>query len=295
LWNPDNAKASGQDTQKTGMERDMEMTLTNCHGGSVSGMGDGVIRVAICAIVAVIALLAARATAAAQTSDANAAVLSSIVQLHTPDPMPEKTRSTANTQVLEKPSLFFPDLAHSGKALSASEKFRLSLTSSVSPAAFLGSAWGAGLGQAIDSPAGYGQGAKAYGQRFGASMAKRASGNLIGTYFLSAVLHDDPRFFVRGDGGLKQSIKYAMRRLVVVRKDDGGEAFNWPGVVAPLAAAGLANAYLPDPQRTAGYTLENYGWSLAASAGVNLLKEYWPTITRKVLVPMGISHESDKP
>ena len=127
-------------------------------------------------------------------------------------------------------------------------------------------------------------------------MAKGASTNLIGTYLLSSALHDDPRYFVMGDGSLKQSFKYALRRVVIVRKDDGGEAFNWPGVIAPLAAAGLANAYMPDAQRTVGYTMTNYGWSIAASAGVNLLKEYWPTITKKILVPIGIGHDdSTKP
>jgi hypothetical protein len=125
-------------------------------------------------------------------------------------------------------------------------------------------------------------------------MAKAASTNLIGTYFLSSVLHDDPRYYAMGDGSLRESIKYALRRLVIVRKHDGGEAFNWPGVVAPLAAAGLANTYMPDAQKTVGYTFKNYIWSIAASVGVNLLKEYRPTVTRKVLAPMGISHSSNQ-
>jgi hypothetical protein len=89
--------------------------------------------------------------------------------------------------------------------------------------------------------------------------------------------------------------KYAARRLVVVGKDDGGEAFNWLGVIAPLAAAGLANTYMPDAQRTVGDTFQNYGIATGVSAGVNLLKEYWPTITRKILVPMGMSHDPNKP
>ena len=230
----------------------------------------------------------------AQTSDVNSPAPSSSTQ--PPGSAPTVgTKSTRNAQVLEKRSFFFPDLAHSGKPLTSGEKLHLAIANSFSPAAFLGSALGAGIGQAANSPAGYGQGASAYGQRFGASMANRASTNLIGTYFLSSVLHDDPRYFVMGDGSLKESVKYALRRLVIVRKDDGGEAFNWPGVIAPLATAGLANTYMPDAQRTVSYTFERYGWSIAAAAGVNLLKEYWPSITRKVLVPLGISRDSSKP
>jgi hypothetical protein len=204
-------------------------------------------------------------------------------------------KRVSGTQLLEHRSIFFPDIAHAGQPLTSGEKFELAIRKSVSPAAFLGAAAGAGLGQAANSPAGYGQGASGYSKRYGASMAKSASNNLIGDFFLCSVLHDDPRYFVMGDGSLKESVKYALRRLVIIRKDDGGKAFNWPGTMAPLASAGLSNAYLPEAQRTVGYTFENYGWSLASSVGINLLKEYWPTITRKVLVPMGISHDSDQP
>ena len=242
-----------------------------------------VIRFAITIVLAMV-WLAAQMPMLAQTSDPN-----------TPSPSPHAQSRTRNGQVLEKGSAFFPDLAYSDQPLTSGEKFRLAIVNSVSPGTFLGSALGAGIGQAADSPAGYGQGASAYGQRFGASMAKSAGNNLIGRYFLSSVLHDDPRYFVMGDGSLKESFKYALRRVVIVRKDDGTEAFNWPGVIGPLAAAGLANTYMPNAQRTVGYTFENYGWSIAAYAGVNLMKEYWPTITRKVLAPMGIAHDPAKP
>jgi hypothetical protein len=271
------------------------MTLTNRSGERVSRKHNTVIRFAMGAIVVVVVSLAGQVPAMAQTSVANSPPPSSSTQSQTSSPTAGMNEQTGNARVLKKRSFLFPDLAYNGKPLTSGEKFKLAIANSVSPATFLGAGFGAGIGQAADSPAGYGQGASAYGQRFGASMANRASTNLIGTYFLSSVMHDDPRYFVMGDGSLKESVKYAVRRLVIVRKDDGGEAFNWPGVIAPLATVGLANTYMPDAQRTVGYTFERYGWSIAASAGVNLLKEYWPTITRKVLAPMGIGHDSDKP
>ncbi len=207
----------------------------------------------------------------------------------------KRHRQVPEAKVLDKRSFFFPDLAHGGQPLTPGDKLRLALANTVSPATFLGSAFAAGFGQALNTPAGYGQGASAYGQRFGAAMANRASTNLLGNFFLCSVLHDDPRFFVMGDGSLKQGIKYALRRVVIIRKDNGSEAFNWPGIIAPLGAAGIANTYWPDAQKGAGYTFKAYGWALAGSVGVNLLKEYWPTITRKVLVPLGISHDSNQP
>ena len=74
-------------------------------------------------------------------------------------------------QVLQKKSIFFPDLATNRKPLTAEQKFRLSIKNSISPSAILGSAFGAGINQATNSPEGYGQGAEGYGKRLGASMA----------------------------------------------------------------------------------------------------------------------------
>ena len=295
-WNPGRARFQRPLTAAKETHGEVrEMTMTNRHSGRISTMHNTVIRFAIGAIVVIVASLAGRAPAMAQTSDTNSPPPSSNTQSQTLAPTAGNTEQPGEAKVVNKPSFFFPDLAYNGQPLTSGGKFRLAILNSVSPAAFLGSGFAAGIGQAADSPSGYGQGAEGYGKRFGASMATGASSNLIGTYLLSSVMHDDPRYFVMGDGSLKQSIKYALRRVVIVRKDDGGETFNWPGVIAPLAAAGLANTYMPDAQRTVGYTFESYGWYLAGSAGVNLLKEYWPTITRKILVPMGMSHDPNKP
>ena len=268
--------------------------IMNCRDGQSATWRRTLIRFVVGAILLVAASVLGQVRAIAQTPPVNSTSALPSTHSETSAPAVGQKKPPENTRVLEDGSWFFPDIAHTGKPLTSGEKFKLAIVNSVSPGTFLGSALGAGIGQATNSPAGWGQGSGAYGQRFGASMAKSASNNLIGRYFLSAVLHDDPRYFVRGDGSLKQSIQYALRRVVIVRKDNGREAFNWPGVLGPLGAAGLANTYLPDAQRTVGYTFENYGWSIASSAGVNLLKEYWPTITRKVLVPLGISHDSHK-
>jgi hypothetical protein len=57
---------------------------------------------------------------------------------------------------------------------------------------------------------------------------------------------------------------------------------NTSGLLRPLAAQGLANTYLPDEERTAGRTLQRYGTYLALRTGVNLAKQYWPTIFKSL-------------
>ena len=59
------------------------------------------------------------------------------------------------------------------------------------------------------------------------------------------------------DGGIRQSVKYGLRRLVITRTDESGEAINWSGLGGPLASQALANTYLPDEERTVRQTAES--------------------------------------
>src|ERR1039458_515307 len=156
------------------MERHASMTMTNHYSGRVSGTHITVVRFAIGAIVMIAASLTGPVSAVAQTSDANSPPPSSNSKSQTSAPTTGKKEQVGGPKVITERSLFFPDLAHSRLPLTAGEKFHLAIANSVSPAAFLGSGFSAAMGQAADSPSGYGQGGSGYGKRFGASMANRA-------------------------------------------------------------------------------------------------------------------------
>jgi hypothetical protein len=187
--------------------------------------------------------------------------------------------------LVSKRSAFFPNLATHSGPISSGQKFKLFVNNSLSGAAVLGSVVSAGFAQATDSHDGYGQGADGFAKRFGSAMARNATSNFVGTYALASVLHQDPRFFVSGKEGFRDRVKYASRRLFVIRTDSGGEAFNWSGLLGPLAAEGIANTYLPDKERTGGDTLQRYGLDLAGIVGANIAREYWPTIFKKLRMP----------
>jgi hypothetical protein len=186
--------------------------------------------------------------------------------------------------LIARKSYFYPELATTAGPLSAAQKFELFLDKSVSPPQILSSLAGAGISEARGTLAGYGQGGEGFGKRFGASMASGASSHFFGTFLLPAILHDDPRYFVRLNGGFKLRAAHALRRMLVIPTDAGNEHFNWPGTLGPLAAEGLANSYLPDSERTVGKTFERYGIRIGFSAVNNLLKEYWPTIFKDLRI-----------
>ena len=124
-------------------------------------------------------------------------------------------------QVLEQKSHVFPDIATNSGRLDAWQKFKLAANNSIAASTIGAALLGSAYDQAIDSPAGYGQGAEGYGKRFGASMARAASNNLFGTFLIASVSHQDPRFYIKSRLSFKQSVKYAAVRLVKARSIRG--------------------------------------------------------------------------
>ncbi|HLZ93441.1 MAG TPA: hypothetical protein VKQ28_17175 [Candidatus Acidoferrum sp.] len=193
---------------------------------------------------------------------------------------PEKGKSgfSETVVILSHRSIFFPDLAYTKKPLTRGEKFLLAGDESVAPAGLLVSAMSAGISQARDSWPGYGQGWNGYGKRYGATLALNASTDVLGTFLLPSLLHEDPRYFVLAHGSFSQRIAHALTRVVVTPTDAGGRTLNVSGLLGPLGAEGLANTYLPDAERSAGQTFERFGTQLAVIAGSNVAKEFWPLI-----------------
>lgn len=177
---------------------------------------------------------------------------------------------------MTNPSIVFPDIAHSEGPLSTGDKFQLFVNQSISPPYVLVAAVSSAYDQAIDTK-GYGQGWDAYARRFGADMARASSNSFFSTFVFASALHQDPRFFPQYRPTLWGSVKYSAKRVFVTRTDSGREAFNTSGVLGTVAAEGLANAYLPGAQQSAGQSLERIGIDLAWKFGGNMFKNYWPT------------------
>jgi hypothetical protein len=195
---------------------------------------------------------------------------------------PSKVPGVALYTQLDRKSIVFPDIAADSGRLSPGGKFQLFVNNSISVHTITWAALGAAVGQANDSPTGFGQGWDAYASRFGTSMARQASGEFFGTFILASALHEDPRFYAEIHPTFMHAVKYSIQRVFITRNDDGRDVANISGLVGPAMGEGLANAYWPDRNRTVGDTLFRYGLDLASKAGGNMLREYWPTFYGKM-------------
>jgi hypothetical protein len=138
----------------------------------------------------------------------------------------------------------------------------------------------AGFDQATNEDPTWGQGFKGYARRYGARFADQLSGNIFVGAVYPALLHEDPRYFRRGEGGFGRRAGYALSRVVITKRDSGSEGFNFSELLGNATAAGLSNAYHPRGERSASETIGTWVTQLGIDAAGNEAKEFWPDIKR---------------
>lgn len=156
----------------------------------------------------------------------------------------------------------------------AKQKFQLSLRSIIDPVSFLTIAGVAGAEQYRNIFPAYGGGFEGYGKRYGAALANHVSGNLLGRAVYPAIFHQDPRYFYKGKGTIRERALYAIAAAVVARGDNGRWGPNYSQVLGNFSAAGISNLYYPAADRGASLVLFNGLASTGADAVSNLVREF---------------------
>jgi hypothetical protein len=135
-------------------------------------------------------------------------------------------------------------------------KFQLALRASTDVVSIAGAGLLAGIDQAANTPD-YVQGAKGYGQRFGANYADGLSDILIGGAILPSLLHQDPRYFYQGTGTRKSRALHAISAPFVAKGDNGRWQYNYSSIGGDLASGALSNLYYPQSNRGPGLVFGN--------------------------------------
>ena len=133
-----------------------------------------------------------------------------------------------------------------------------------------------------DGFCGYGGGFGGYGKCFAALEADATISSFIGDFGLTALLHQDPRYFQLGKGSFGKRVSYAVSRVFVTYNDSGRTVLSTSTLVGTTAAAGISNLYYPKQDRTFGHTVSRIGLDLANTALYNAAAEFWPDINRKL-------------
>jgi len=187
---------------------------------------------------------------------------------------------------------FYVSYIPNAAPLTPRQKFKLALRTVVDPFTFVFVGGAAGVEQAQNHFAEYGQGAQGYGKRFGAGYADTITGTFIGGAILPSLLKQDPRYFYKGTGSKPSRFLYAIANSVICKGDNGRWQANYSNILGSLAAGGISNLYYPSQDRDGvGLTLENGAIGIGATAVANLFQEF---VIRK-LTPKVPTYDPAKP
>ena len=179
----------------------------------------------------------------------------------------------------------FLTLENSGKVppLTTKEKFKVVTKGSFDYVQIPWYGFLAGISQAENSEAGYGQGAAGYGKRYGAYLADGTIENYMTGAILPSLLRQDPRYFQSGKGSFVHRTGYSISRIFLTRGDNGRQQFNYSEIVGSALSAGISTySYHPHADRTLANTLSVWGTQVGYDTITVVVKEFWPDIRRKL-------------
>jgi hypothetical protein len=166
--------------------------------------------------------------------------------------------------------------------VTATSTFKMAALGSFDPYVFPFVVFTAGLAQIQNEEPSWGHGIGAYGKRYVTAFSDNTIGNFMTTAVAPTLLHQDPRYFVLGEGGFLHRAGYALSRSVVTRTRAGRRAFNLSEIGGNAVGAVISNAYHPPEDRTLSETASRWGLQVLWDTMTNTLKEFWPDIRRKI-------------
>jgi hypothetical protein len=162
--------------------------------------------------------------------------------------------------------------------LTTRQKYTIAWHQFADVSAHFGNVFQAAISQAADGIPHYGQGWGAFGERFLAQEADQFTGSFLIYGVLPQLLHQDPRYFRKGEGSALSRVGYAASRVIIARNDNGDRVFNASQVFGQLGQAGISLSYYPRQDRDGRGLFQGWAVNQAYNIGWNQLKEFTPDL-----------------
>jgi hypothetical protein len=170
-------------------------------------------------------------------------------------------------------------------SLEVKDKFALFIQDTFDPVSFLGAGFYAGLDHAANNDPTFGQGAGGYGRRFGVQFAGQTASRFFTEFAYPTIFSEDPRYYRLGHGTGGKRFLHAAEHAFVARRDSGTRMFHFSKWLGAASAVALNNTYHPGSRHGFGPTMRQVGYSVLEDMGIDLLREFWPEIARKLRMP----------
>jgi hypothetical protein len=126
-------------------------------------------------------------------------------------------------------------------------------------------------------------GLPAFGEYYWRGLLDKTDGNYLVIWALPTVLHEDERYYAKGEGEFFKRGIYAATRILITPNYQGHNTFNASEVFGRVISQGISSTYYPASDRTVGALAVKFGWAMGRDALTNVFREYWPDIATHVL------------
>jgi hypothetical protein len=181
--------------------------------------------------------------------------------------------SPSAAMLAESPTRPLPDLNYFRPTQKT--KLRNYFFDAFGPYPIVGAALVAGVNQAYNTPKEWGQGAQAYGERFGSDFGI-AVVTTSTRYAMAEAFREDTLYYRCACHGTFRRLGHAVISTVTARRgEDGHRVFSLPALVAPYAGTMTAIYGWYPGHYGVGDGLELGSYSLAGFAGENIAREFF--------------------
>lgn len=139
------------------------------------------------------------------------------------------------------------------------------------------------MAEGTDAHTQLGKGTAGFGRYYWRGLVDKTDGNYLVIFALPTVLHQDERFYARGEGSILGRGIYAASRVLITPDYHGHNTFNSSEILGRGISQGISLAYYPSADRTAESLASKYAYAIGRDALTNAFREFWPDIATHVL------------
>ena len=111
----------------------------------------------------------------------------------------------------------------------------------------------------------------------------KVDGNYWVIFALPTVLHEDERYFAKGEGPIWKRAAYSSTRVFITPDYHGKNTVNASELAGRAIAQEIGRTYYPSTDSSAGALAQKWGYAIMRDAMTNTFREFWPDIAEHVL------------
>ena len=177
-------------------------------------------------------------------------------------------------------------VVNSGRVLplNPEQKGLLAIRDVIDPFNLIVIAGAAGLSVAANAHSAYGPGMRGWGRLSAYSVVEDAQGEFFGTYVISSLAHEDPRYHRMPGAPVRKRILHALSHTIISQHDDGRTMLNYNTLLTYPISAELSNLYVPGISDDGPSTARRIALGLVTDPAGNLVAEFLPDLARRIHV-----------